>query len=342
VLAAHGSASAVAPSGGTCDPFGGFFGGSNPFGSSFPGFPPPCVGPPQTLPTVVSDQRATPHTLILTADQPTQWQVTATTPTAIQQIVTVGSGVSVIGPPGVPVQQRGGTAPTVFSADVDRDPAMASLRSIVGQVHEIAIADAGSTFTVNAAASQRCATPTPEVVPGTPMTWSSSGGGFAANNVLTVPANVGATTFSGSTLRDHGKFCFEAQILISSGRQGTGLGVGNVPPFGATSTSQTDGCSFSPFGAAFCGFEPAQNVRSLPFSTGSRIGFAVDLDNGHLFMSSNGAWTPSAVDATVGYAIARATPMTLVANLSTGDQVQWVLDAASLTSPVPPGYTAGW
>src|SRR5262249_51257604 len=152
-----------------------------------------------------------PHVLVLTANEPTTWQVNAATPTAITEIVTVGSGVNVNGPPGVPVAHRDAQVNTSFSADLDRDPAATTLRSIVGQIHEVATADAFSTFTIAAAATQHCSTPTAEVPAGTSMTWSTNGTpGVAAGNMLTAPAQFSSSfMFSGSTLRDHGKFYFE-------------------------------------------------------------------------------------------------------------------------------------
>jgi hypothetical protein len=331
------------------DPFGGLFGGlfggffGSPGGStSFPsnGFGTGVSGATAT----VTDQRATPHVLVLTANEPTTWSVTATAPTAITEIITLGSGVSVNGPAGVPVAHRDAAVSTSFSADLDRDPAATTIRNIVGQIHEAATADAFSTFTIAPAATQHCNTPTIEVAAGTPMTWNTNGTpGIAANNILTAPQQFSSSfMFSGSTLRDHGKFYFEAQILASSQRGETNIGVSNLPDL-SNPDSVSDGCTFSPFGSGSCGFAPNQEVPALQYGAGSRIGFAVDLDDGAMFMQVNGQWMPAQPGAGgTGYPIARGTAMTPVANLSGGDQIQMATDPTSIHGAVPPGFTSGW
>src|SRR5262249_32405470 len=101
------------------------------------------------------------------------------------------------------------------------------------------------------------------------------------------------------------------------------------------------GCLFNK-GEAVCSFDP--NESSLPavrFTTGSRLGFAVDLDAGFVHVHADGKWGNGAPGEGAGYAIARE-KMAPIAELEPGNQVQMIFEAAKMKFPVPAGFTPGW
>lgn len=294
----------------------------------------------------VKDERTTPHTLVLSAYQATAWTIEATRPDAIQKIYAIGQKTPrVQAPAGIPVATFEGIYGDVhYSRDLERDPNLAPIRKVVGgRIDEIVSAYESKSMSVKNTPTSRCVEPLAVVPVGTKMKWEAWYGldeASVVDDVFTAPAgDYHSAAFFGSTLRDKGKFYFEAEVATAlPDTRWTALGVSNAMPY----SSEGRGCTFEKDGGAFCGWSPSWFESAPSFAhSGARVGLAVNLDDGEMFMHVDGAWTPHAPGEGTGFPIAREA-LAPVVEVAPGDKLALIFDPSKMKKPVPTGYTAGW
>jgi hypothetical protein len=317
---------------------------------------------------VVDDQRTTRHTIILVSMNKISWTLNVTAPSALESVVFQNDGTQQIAMPHViPAKMANFDTPFYVTRDIDRDWQLGGLRNATGldpqeiggcatsgnvwkdtPERKLVIRDephctlrvSGDTAPVGAPAGWEANTFAP-IIEGNVVRTSSAG---ESSQGSVISSNAHAS----------GKYYFEYDLIQWPSMASSSLGLTSVK-LPRTPTGIRDGGGYlNGAGLFYSDFETASANHDAKFVQGSRVGFAVDLDQGFYYVHVDGTWTAGYTQRALarppngrpgdsaGYSIPRYQAMMPTVMVDTGSAVGIVTDPKQLRYPAPPGFVAGW